>query len=483
MNLRVILPESIVALIACLLFVVEPFVPREKKDRLCWLALAALVLSAAAILPLLPERGVVFAGAFAYDLYAYFFKFLALGVTALIILVSVRYLPGEGIRLGEYYGFLLFATVGMMILPSAVDLLTFYLGLELMSVSLYILAAFAKRDARSMEAGIKYFITGVFTSGLILYGIALLYGLTGSTRLAEISTYLAEQNLLSNPALILAVILLLAGFGFKIAAVPFHMWAPDVYEGSLTSVTAFLSAGSKAAAFSALARVLFTGLGGARPYWGAILWLLAVLTMTVGNVLALVQDSVKRMLAYSSIAHAGYILIGFAVASRLGLAAVLVYLVVYAFVTAGTFSMILLLARQGFRAEEIEDFSGLGRAHPFAAAAFVIFALSLIGIPPTGGFVGKLYLFGSAIEAGQASGNRAFYWLAVIGVLNSVISLYYYFRIVVAMYMQEPKGEILLNRSAAMNLALVLMVSATLAIGLYPEPLFRAAFASVSIFR
>src|SRR5581483_6224258 len=297
--------------------------------------------------------------------------------------------------------------------------------------SFYILTAFMRKDPKSMEAGIKYFLTGVFTSGLILYGIAFLYGFSGTTNLKAIQAFLSTQELASSPTLTMALILMIAGFGFKIAAVPFHMWAPDVYEGAPTSITAFLSAGSKAATFAAMLRVFITGLGFSYSSWWQLLWIVAAFTMTLGNVVALVQTNIKRLLAYSSIAHAGYILMGLITASKTGLAGVLIYIVGYAVMTLGAFTMIILLCRKNMRGDQISDFRGLARTHPAVAAAFVLFALSLIGIPPTAGFVGKLFLFSAAVQGG-------FYWLAVIGVLNSAISLYYYFRVVMVMYMQEP---------------------------------------------
>ncbi len=275
--------------------------------------------------------------------------------------------------------------------------------------------------------------------------------------------------------LFVAIVLLVAGFGFKIAVVPFHMWAPDVYEGAPTTVTAFLSAGSKIAAFSAMLRIFMVGLGSSYDSWWPLLWLLSILTMTLGNITALVQTNFKRLMAYSSIAHAGYILFGFVAASRTGMSAVLIYSVAYAVMTLGAFTMVILLCRQNSRGDQINDFKGLARTHPAVAGAFVIFALSLVGIPPTAGFIGKLFLFNAAIQG-------SFYWLAVIGILNSTVSLYYYFKVVMVMYMQEPQDVAPLSFSPALTVALFVMAFMTLFLGLYPEPLIRAAIQSVQVF-
>ncbi|NKE72756.1 NADH-quinone oxidoreductase subunit N [Candidatus Manganitrophus noduliformans] len=470
-----ILPELVLALLACLVFVMVPFVPKEKRDLLGYFSIGALVVSGLLIIPLWGKTVSAFSGMIALDSYAIFFKVLFLIIALLVILVSTLYLKIERVHLGEYYGLVLFATVGMMLMPASTDLLSFYLSLELMSMSFYILAAFMRKDAKSVEAGMKYFLTGVFTSGLILYGIAFLYGAAGTTNLKAIQAFLSQANISGSPTLILGLILLTAGFAFKIAAVPFHMWAPDVYEGAPTTVTAFLSTGSKAATLAAMLRVFISGLSFSYGTWWQFLWIIAVLTMTVGNIAALVQTNVKRLLAYSSIAHAGYILIGLIAASKIGMASILIYLVAYIFMTIGAFTMIILLCRFNSRGDQISDFKGLARTHPAVAAAFVLFALSLIGIPPTAGFVGKLFLFNAAIQGG-------FYWLAVIGILNSTISLYYYFKIVMVMYMEEPQGSTPLSFSPPLTVALGVTAFATLFIGLYPEPLIRAALHSIQIF-
>ncbi len=474
-QLIAILPEMILAIMACALFVADPFVDREKKEQLGYFALAALGLSGLSTGFLWGESISTFSGMIVLDSYALFFKTLFLIVSAVIILMSVLYVKIERINLGEYYGLILMATVGMMFMPAATDLLSFYLSLELMSMSLYVLTAFMRKDPKSIEGGIKYFLTGIFASGLILYGIAFLFGATGTTNLANIAAFIRENETVSSPSLIMAFVLLVTGFGFKVAAVPFHMWAPDVYEGSPTPVTAYLSTGSKAAAFSAMLRVFIDAFALSNGNWWQILWIVAVLTMTLGNLLALVQTNMKRLLAYSSIAHAGYLLIGLIAANEIGYAAIMVYLVGYVFMTLGVFALITLLCSANLKGDKISDFKGLARVNPMLGLAFIVFALSLVGIPPSAGFVGKLYLFSAAIQGG-------FYWLCVIAVLNSTVSLYYYFKVVQVMYMDEPNESTVLSFSPTLKVAIAVTSFVTLFLGLYPEPIIKAAIHSVQTF-
>jgi len=472
-----ILPESILVICACLLFIIEPFLPKNRRDLMGYFAMAALTLSGGSLVLLWGENISAFNGMIVIDLFALVFKTILLITSGLTILISIRYIKIEKIHLAEYYGLILFATVGMMFLPSTSDLLSFYLSLELMSIAFYILVAFMRKDPKSLEAGIKYFLTGILTSGLMLYAIALLYGLTGTTHLGSMKAFFASQNapsILSNPMLLFALVLLVAGFGFKIAAVPFHMWAPDVYEGAPTPISAFLSIGSKLSVLSAMLRVFVFGLSGSYDDWWQILWVVAVLTMTLGNIAALVQTNFKRLLAYSSIAHAGYFLVGLLAKSEYGMAAIVIHSVAYLLMTAGAFTMVILACKQGDRGDQIQDLRGLGQEYPIVGVAFVLFALSLIGIPPTAGFIGKLFLFGAAIEG-------EFYWLAVIGVINSVISLYYYFKVATVMFMEEAPQGMSLSFSMPLKVGLLIMSSATLAIGLFPELLIQTAFASIQV--
>jgi NADH-quinone oxidoreductase subunit N len=491
-SLFAILPEIILAISACAIFVMEPFIPKEKRNIMAYFSLGALILSAFSLLLFCGKNISAFNGMIVVDAYAIAFKAILVFSAIVVVLMSFDYVKIEKIFLGEYYGLILFATMGMMFLPSASDLLSFYLALELMSVSFYILAAFMRKDPKSLEAGIKYFLAGIFTSGLILYGIAFLYGLTGTTHLGSIRAILSTTQPLaghvapaghvalagaapfSNPMLIFALILLIAGFGFKIAAVPFHMWAPDVYEGAPTPITAFLSVGSKLATIAAMLRVFVFGLSFSYPDWWQYLWIIAVLTMTLGNVAALVQTNFKRLLAYSSIGHTGYLLMGLIVKSELGLAGIFIHSVAYLLMTLGAFIMIVLVCKSESRGDQIKDLRGLGRTYPVVGFAFILFALSLIGIPPTAGFIGKLLLFGAAIK-GQ------FYWLAVIGILNSVISLYYYFKVASVMFMEDAPEQLTLSFSMPLKVSLIALSAGTLLIGLYPEPLIRGALSSVKV--
>jgi NADH-quinone oxidoreductase subunit N len=469
------IPELIITVAVCLLLLIDLVVPKSKKHYLGILALIGLFLTVVSVLSLWGQYRSTFSDMFVLDGFALYFKLVFLLVTILTILISFRYLIVEGINLGEYYAMLLFATLGMMLMAAGTDLIAIYIALELMALSLYILAGFIKRDPKSLEAALKYFLLGAFTSGIVLYGMALLYGLTGTTNLKAIADYLTQPEIRDSPALILAMILLVAGFSFKIAAVPFHMWVPDVYEGAPTTVTAFMSVGPKAAGFAALMRIFIVAIVAIQDHWVIIFWVLAVLSMTIGNVVAIAQTSIKRMLAYSSIAHAGYILIGLVAGSQLGYASMLLYFVVYVFMNLGAFAMIVLLCSKTSRGDQISDFAGLSQINPYAALAFLIFFLSLAGIPPTAGFVAKLYIFAAAIKANCI-------WLAIIGVLNSAVSVYYYFRVTRVMYMEEVSGSITLSVSPSLVAALAIMAVATILIGIYPGPFIRVAIASMAPF-
>ena len=472
-----ILPELVLAGGALVLLVADVLVPRSRQGILAVVALVALGATAVALLPVADAHVTVARGLLAIDRFALFFKVLFLIAAALTVLMSVRYLSVERASAGEYYFLILCATLGMMFMASGTDLITLFIGLETMAVSFYILAGFIKPNRRSNEAAIKYFLLGAFSLGILLYGMSLLYGLSGSTNLRLIATALAGQE--RDPRLVLAVVLVVAGLGFKIAAVPFHMWAPDVYEGAPTPITAFLSVGSTAASFAMTLRILIESLPAMRlggeigPAigWSVMLYMVAVLTMTWGNLAALTQSNLKRMLAYSSIAHAGYVLIGFIAGSPRGITAALIYLMVYAFMQLGAFAVVVMLRREDAVGDELKDLNGLYFRRPFAAFAMLFFMLSLGGIPPTAGFMGKFWLFSAAIESG-------YYWLAVIGVLNSAISLYYYVRIVVFMWLKnEPAGsEPILNPAMAAVIGVAL--AATIVLGVYPRLLFEFAEAS-----
>jgi NADH-quinone oxidoreductase subunit N len=373
---------------------------------------------------------------------------------------------------GEFYILVLFAAAGMVIMAGANDLIVVFLGLETMSLALYVLAGFFRTEIQAGEASMKYFLLGAFASAFFLYGIALIYGATASTNLDKIGAAV-KAGAGRDPLFLIGFALLLVGFGFKISAVPFHMWTADVYEGAPTSVTAFIATGSKAAAFAALLRLLLESLRPLQGEWTWLFWVLAVLSMTLGNIVAIAQQNLKRMLAYSSIAHVGYMLVGIVAGGGLGGGSVLFYLLVYTFTTGGAFGVVLLLERGGEEAVGIGDTAGLATRHPLAALALALFLLSLVGIPPTAGFVGKFYLFGAAVRSGYV-------WLAVIGVLNSAAAAYYYLRIIVNMYMREPEGTpAVVMPSFAGALAVVVALWGVIQLGLFPAPLFDLAQSAV----
>jgi NADH-quinone oxidoreductase subunit N len=477
-----LLPELVLAAGALVLLGVDLVTPRHRQGVLTWVAVAVLGLTAASMIPFASANVTVSRGLIAVDGFAFFFKAVFLLSAAITILMSAQYLQVEGARAGEYYFLILCATLGMMFMAGGIDLITIFIGLETMAVAFYILAGYIKPDRRSNEAAVKYFLLGAFSLGILLYGMSLLYGLSGSTHLRTIATELATGG--GGLMLVLAVILVVAGVGFKIAAVPFHMWAPDVYEGAPTPVTAFLSVGSKAASFAMLLRIFLEGLPafgtsglgvlfGAPLGWTTFFYVLSVVTMTVGNLAALTQSNMKRLLAYSSIAHAGYVLIGVIAATPRGVAATLIYLFVYAFMQLGAFAIVVMLRRQDQIGDELKDLSGLYFRRPGAAFAMLIFMLSLGGIPPTAGFMGKFWLFGAAIESGYV-------WLAVIGVLNSAISLYYYVRVVVFMWIKEDAIGSPIAIGPGLAVVLAIAVAGTIILGIYPAPLFTFAEASAA---
>ena len=468
-----ILPEIVITVGALLVLIVDVALSRPgvrtPRTALAWLTMAVIVATMLSLAPFIDTRVAVANGLIAVDRFALFFKIIFLLSAAITVLMSTRYLEVEGAPAGEYFFLILCATLGMMVMAGGIDLITIFIGLETMAISFYILAGFIKPSQRSNEAAVKYFLLGAFSLGILLYGMSIMYGLSGTTALRAMAPILAGQE--GDPRLVLAVILVVAGVGFKIAAVPFHMWAPDVYEGAPTPITAFLSVGSKAASFAMLVRIFLEGLPSSGQDWRLLFWVLAVVTMTVGNLAALTQTNIKRMLAYSSIAHAGYLLIGIVAGSTRGVAAILIYLFIYVFMQLGAFTVVVLLRRRDVVGDELKDFSGLAFRHPFAAFAMLLFMLSLGGIPPTAGFMGKFWLFGAAIDSGYV-------WLAVIGVINSAISLYYYIRLVVFMYLKTETIGSEPTASPSLTFALGVAVVATLVLGIYPRLLFEVAEAS-----
>jgi len=469
-----ILPELVLTAGALVLLIVDVALgKRAKAAPLAWVSLIVLVATGLALRPFISTNVVVANGLIAVDTFALFFKIVVLLAAAVTILMSVTYLDTEGVRSpGEYYFLILCAVLGMMIMAGGIDLITIFIGLETMAVSFYILAGFIKPNQRSNEAAVKYFLLGAFSLGILLYGMSLMYGLSGTTNLRQMAGLLTR----GDERVTLAVILVAAGVGFKIAAVPFHMWAPDVYEGAPTPVTAFLSVGSKAASFAMLLRIFREGLPAMNEDWRLLFEVLSIVTMTVGNFAALTQSNLKRMLAYSSIAHAGYVLMGVVAGTQRGVTAMLIYLLIYSFMQLGAFSVIVYLRRRDVVGDELKDFSGLHFRSPWAAFAMLLFMLSLGGIPPTAGFMGKLWLFGAAIDAG-------YYWLAFIAVLNSAVSLYYYVRVVVFMYIKSERAGSEPLMTPALGVALGVAVLGTIVLGVYPGLLFDFAQASAQTLR
>ncbi|MGB0909558.1 MAG: NADH-quinone oxidoreductase subunit N [Nitrospirales bacterium] len=483
-DLGAILPELLIVGAACLLLVLDPITPSSKKDYLAWLCLGTLVGCLFISMGDLSDRTLAFSDLVIIDPYAAFWKLLLYVISGLTILFSMTYLKEEKIELAEYYAFILLSLAGMMIMVSGADLLTIYLGIELMSIPLYIMAGFKRFEAKSIESSAKYFILGSFSSGILLYGISLLYGVSGSTKLTDIALAINTRGF-DDPLVLLATMLLIVGFGFKVSAVPFHMWTPDVYQGAPTSVTAFMSVASKAASFAAFLRVLLEGFGGVKPSWQGLILMLCLVTLALGNIVAIVQTNVKRMLAYSSIAHAGYALIGIVVAGSIangepiaarGVSSLMLYLAIYSFMTLGAFTMVGILRRGGLEGEELDDFSGLSKRHKGAAFLMMVFMVSLAGIPPTAGFMGKFYLFMAAVNAGLA-------WLAVIGLIFAAISAFYYLRVVMVMYMREPaesqENDTHLALTPATSVVLACAIAGVIFLGIFPGPLVSVTTSAV----
>jgi NADH-quinone oxidoreductase subunit N len=471
LDLRPLVPAGIVALTGMVALLAQAFTPKDKVAPSSALSLAGLVGALVSVVMLAsgPGRGSVMAGMLAADDFSLFLHALILGIAILGVLLAGAHLREIGAERGEYYALLLFAVVGMLGLVSAKDLIAVFIALEIMSVSLYAMVGMRRDREESQEAALKYFVTGAFSSSFFLYGIALLYGASGSTLLAKIGPAVATLAPGQEKLVLLGVGMLLVGFGFKVALVPFHMWTPDVYEGAPTTVTAFMSAGVKAAAFGALLRVFGEALHPLAASWQPLVAALAMVTMVVGNLGALAQTNVKRMLAYSSVAHAGYLLVALVAAPQVATEAVLFYLVAYAAVNLGGFGALASMAKAGKEPLSLGDLAGLADRHPAVAAAMTVFLISLTGVPVSAGFVGKFYLFGAAVNAG-------FTKVAVVGVLMSAVSAYYYLRVVVAMYMREPMRDVSWPApSPAASLALAVSVAVVLALGVYPAPVLELA--------
>jgi len=480
-DFQTILPLTILTVWACALLLVDLFIPKDRKWLTATLAAFGLAITLGFTLAQIGSPAATgFSGMVAQDGFSTFLNSLLLVSGLLGIALAYGYLKRMGLERGEYYILLLFSVTGMMLMAQAADLIVIFIALELLSIPLYVLAAFNRTQSQSEEAGIKYFLLGAFSTGFVVYGIALVFGATGTTSLAGIlastpTLRLAAQGEASVLLLTIGAALILVGFGFKVAAVPFHMWTPDVYQGAPTAVTAFMAAGAKIAGFAALLRVFSTAFSSLAVDLTPILWALAAVTMIVGNLLAISQSDIKRMLAYSSIAHAGYILMAFVPygnpdVAPVSIAAGLFYLVAYAVTNFGAWGVVIALEKSEGSGLAISDYAGLGRKRPALAAAMTIFMLSLIGLPPTLGLVGKFYLFRSVIAGG-------FYGLAIIGVVTSLISAYYYLRVVVNMYMRE--GEPTAEREFWLDLTWGAMALVTVIVSFMPQWLFVLASTAV----
>jgi NADH-quinone oxidoreductase subunit N len=458
-----LLPEIVVAIGAMLLLIAPVSGFKNDATTAKWAMLALLGISAVSVFACSyavqsVDQTATFARMFALDAFSIFFKLLFIATLVMVTLLSDEFLRLSRYAAWEYYSLMAFALCGMMFMASGVHLASIYVGLELMSLSSYILAGYFKNEQKSTEAAMKYFVLGAVSSAILLYGISLIYGVTGTLNLRGIAV--AMSTLVTNDALMFGIMLLGAGLCFKIAAAPFHMWTPDVYEGAPTPITAFLSTASKAAAFAIFARIFYVGLHHFRLDWQFVLGVVAALSMIVGNLAAITQDNVKRMLAYSSVGHAGYVLLGIISVSEMGLRGVLVYSVVYVFSTLGIWATVLMLEKHEYAGETVDDFIGLHKRAPFWAFAMLVFLLSLGGIPPTSGFIGKYFLFYAAVGAG-------FGWLAIIAVLMSAVSMFFYFRLVMAMYLREG-NEADVAAGGGLKLVAIVCLIVTLVLGIVP---------------
>ncbi|KPL03474.1 MAG: hypothetical protein AMJ73_06925 [candidate division Zixibacteria bacterium SM1_73] len=474
MNYQLLFPQIFLFLWAILIFVLD-FFWKKGKQNLGYLALIGIIMTIFLVLD--SPEGKLFGGMFLADSLSSFFNLIFLLTGFLTIASSIDFTKRLSAHQGEYFALLLLSMVGMMFLASAGELVTLYVALELTTISLYVLAAYLKNQSKSSEAGLKYLILGGVSSGILLYGISLIFGLTGTTflkdiKMALITTFLTYREI--GPALVLSIVFFIAGFGFKLALVPFHMWVPDVYEGAPTPITAFLSVASKAAGLVAFIRVFFESFLVFQVDWVLLVAVLAALAMIVGNIIALLQTNIKRMLAYSSIAQIGYILLGIVAATSRGLASVSFYIFVYLFANMGAFITAIAFSNTT-GSDQIKDYAGLSRRSPALAAMMAVFMLSLVGIPPLAGFTGKYYLFSAAIEQGWI-------WLVVIAVLTSVISLYYYVGVVRQMYFRTSPAENRIAMPAPLTLALIISVIGVLIFGVYPNIFINFANQAALVF-
>ena len=452
-------PQLFLLVWAMMIFGADFIIVRQDKRYLGYLSILGLMITA--IISLTSPQGTTLFGAFRADVFGLSFNIIFIGSAILTTASAIDYVSARLNHQGEFYGLILLSTVGMMFLAAAGDLLTLYVSLELATITLFVLTAYMKRDLRSTEAGLKYLILGAASSALMVYGISLLYGLTGTLSLDAIAAKL-ESLFMVGPLFMLSLILIVSGLSFKLAAVPFHMWCPDVYEGAPTPVTAYLSVASKAAGLAALIRIFFESLSASASDWIPLIMAISAMAMVLGNVVAVRQHNIKRLLAYSSIAQVGYVLVGFVAVSELATTSMILYLIAYMFANIGAFIVVIAFYNR-IGSDEIISYAGLSKRSPFLAISMVIFLLSLVGIPPMAGFVGKFYLFSAAIEKG-------YYWLVVLGVLTSVVSLYYYMTIAYQMYFKTGDDESRIQINPTLTIAILVALAGTLLIGIYPDP-------------
>jgi NADH-quinone oxidoreductase subunit N len=460
-NIYAILPVIVLSLFGIAVMVLEPFVSEAKKSSLAWLAFAGTIAAMFSLVPMAANRGQWYSNLWIVDDFGIFLNFVFLVIAAITILTAADYLRRERMNHPEFYALLLFATAGMLMMAASNELVMVFIGLEILSIATYVMAGFRRTDLKSNESALKYFLLGSFSSAFFLYGVALIFGATGSTNLIGIAAALRTSDVQLSLVELAAALMLIA-LCFKVAVAPFHIWTPDVYEGAPTPVTGFMSVGPKAAGFAVLFRVFLTAFPSIQNRWASAIWLIAALTMILGNIIAVVQPNIKRMLAYSSIAHAGYIAVAFAAVSRRGVSAALFYLLAYSLMNLGAFAIVTMLGRGEDKLVNLTDFAGLGAKRPGLAALLSVFLLSLAGVPGTAGFAGKFFIFRAALES-------RLLWLAIIGVLTTVVSFYYYLYVIVQMYMRDPAEEFTDVRvPASVKFALLVSVVGTLYLGVLP---------------
>jgi len=472
MNLSLLTLEIIVAILAIFVLVLGLVAPPGQRKGIGYFTVLSLAATFVIGLILHGETGTAFGNMYMVDTFGSFFKISFILAAVLVTMFSISYVEELGYNQGEFFALMVLSLLGMMVMTSAVDFITFYLGLELMTISFIILTAYRHGDKASSEAGMKYMLLSAMSSGILLYGLSILYGACGSTLYSDVINVISGENI--QPLTVIGLVFLLAGFGFKISMVPFHMWSPDIYQGAPTPVTAFLAIGSKSAALAAMIRMFMTALPETRDVWMTLVIVLCAMTIILGNFVAIPQTNIKRMLAYSSIAHAGYLLMGLVAFTSLGVAAILYYVVLYIFANAGAFACINAFGNMT-GSDEIKDYTGMWKRSPAIASVLLLCLLSLAGIPPLAGFVGKFYLFTAIIDQG-------YIWLAFLGIGMSMVSVYYYLIVVKVMFLGNPVDDTPVPVSLGTKTVMFISAAASLFLGLYPDPLTNIATKVAQLF-